>query len=149
VVPLELANCMIHFKSRLPNDEEVKSLKQYCLTKGESTWNPLAFSDQVVDKNYHKVLGKKKKVKTNLNCKNEMDCLHQVHELDMAEERKDIPLKWCKIVESCEDREYDDNTCHICYVVRYDINKTRSCVDAYVFSIEYIVLNASIEKPFA
>jgi hypothetical protein len=28
-VPLELASCMIHFRRRLPNDEEFKSLKQY------------------------------------------------------------------------------------------------------------------------
>jgi hypothetical protein len=29
VVPLELAGCMIHFKHRLPNHEEIESLKQY------------------------------------------------------------------------------------------------------------------------
>jgi hypothetical protein len=74
-VPLELSSCMVHFKHRLPNDEEVKSLKQYCLTKDDSLWNPLAFSDQVVDKNHRKALDEKKKVKTNLKSKNEIDCL--------------------------------------------------------------------------
>jgi hypothetical protein len=69
VVPLELASCMIQFKHRLPNDEGVKSLKQYCLTRGESPWNPLAFSDQVVDKYHRKVLDEKQ-VNTNLNSKN-------------------------------------------------------------------------------
>jgi hypothetical protein len=64
-VPLELASCLIHFKHRLPNDEEVKSLKQYCLTRDEFPWNPLAFSDQVVDKNHHSVLDEKQ-VNTNL-----------------------------------------------------------------------------------
>jgi hypothetical protein len=77
LVPLELSSCMIHFKHRLPNYEEMKSLKQYCLTKGDSPWDPLAFSDQVVDKNHRMALDeKKKKVKTNLKSKNEMDCLH-------------------------------------------------------------------------
>jgi hypothetical protein len=77
VVPLELSSCMVHFKHRLPNDEEVMSLNQGCLTKDDYPWNPLAFSDQVVDKNHRKALDEKKKnVKTNLKSKNEIDCLH-------------------------------------------------------------------------
>jgi hypothetical protein len=36
VVPLELAGCMIHFKHRLPTVEEFNSLKQYCLTQGDT-----------------------------------------------------------------------------------------------------------------
>ena len=59
VVPLELRSCMVHFKHRLPNDEEVKLIKQYCLTKGDSPWNSLEFSDQVTNKCYHKFLEKK------------------------------------------------------------------------------------------
>jgi hypothetical protein len=146
VVPLELSNCMIHFKHRLPNDQEVKSLKQYCLTRGDSTWNPLAFSDQVVNMNHRKALDeKKKKAKTNLKSKNEIDCLRQVHELDMAEKIKDISLKRCKILKSCEDRGEDDNTFHDCYMVWYDIIKTRSWMDAYVFSLGCSVLNTSIK----
>jgi hypothetical protein len=38
IVPLELAGCMIHFKHRLPTTEEINSLKQYCLTQGDSPW---------------------------------------------------------------------------------------------------------------
>jgi hypothetical protein len=40
VIPLELEDCMIHFKHRLPNTEEINSLKQYCLTQGDTPWNP-------------------------------------------------------------------------------------------------------------
>jgi hypothetical protein len=43
VVPLELVGCMIHFKQRLPTTEEFSSLKQYCLyclTQGDTPWNP-------------------------------------------------------------------------------------------------------------
>jgi hypothetical protein len=36
VVPLELAGCMIHFKHRLPTTEQINSLKQYCLTQGDT-----------------------------------------------------------------------------------------------------------------
>jgi hypothetical protein len=50
VIPLELADCMIHFKHRLPTTKEVNSLKQYCLTHNDTPWNPSSFSDQVVDK---------------------------------------------------------------------------------------------------
>jgi hypothetical protein len=113
-VPLELASCMIHPKHRLPNDEEVKSREQYYLTNGESPWNPLVFSDQVVDKYYHLNYLDEKQVNIDLKSKNEMDCLHQVHELNMAEERKGISLKCCKILESCEDMGEDDNTHHHC-----------------------------------
>jgi hypothetical protein len=49
IVPLELAGCMIHCKHRLPTTEEINSLKQYCLTQGDTPWNPSSFSDQVVD----------------------------------------------------------------------------------------------------
>jgi hypothetical protein len=118
VVPLELSSCMVNFKHRLLNDEEVMSLKQYCLTRGEYPWNPLAFSDQVEDKNLREALDEKKKEdKANLKSKNEIDYLFQVHELDMAEKRKDVSLKCYKILESCEDRGDDYNTCHDCYMV--------------------------------
>jgi hypothetical protein len=40
VIPLELAECMIHFKHRLPSTEEINSIKQYCLTQGDTPWNP-------------------------------------------------------------------------------------------------------------
>jgi hypothetical protein len=49
VLPLELAGCIINFKHRLPTTEEFSSLKQYCLTKGDTPWNQLSFSDQVAD----------------------------------------------------------------------------------------------------
>jgi hypothetical protein len=56
VIPLELAGCMIHFKQRLPTTEEVNSLKQYFLTKGDTPWNLSSFSDQVTDKVYRQVI---------------------------------------------------------------------------------------------
>jgi hypothetical protein len=56
VIPLEHAGCMIHFKHRLPTTEEVNSLKQYCLTQGDTPWNPSSFSDQVSDKFYQQVI---------------------------------------------------------------------------------------------
>jgi hypothetical protein len=36
VLPLELAGCMIHFKHQSPTTEEINSLKQYCLTQGDT-----------------------------------------------------------------------------------------------------------------
>jgi hypothetical protein len=96
-------------------------------------------------KNDRKVLGEKKKVKTNLKSKNDMDYLRKVHELDMAEERKDINLKCCKMLESCKDRGEDDNICYDCYVIWNDIIKTLSLVHSYVISLECPELNASIE----
>jgi hypothetical protein len=56
VIPLELAECMIHFKHRLPTTEEINSLKQYCLTQGDTPWDPSSFSDQVADKVYQQVI---------------------------------------------------------------------------------------------
>jgi hypothetical protein len=50
VVPLELAGCMLHFINRLPTTEEINSLKQYCLTQGDISWNPSSFSETSVIK---------------------------------------------------------------------------------------------------
>jgi hypothetical protein len=61
VVPLELAGCMIHFKHRLPTIEEINSLKQYCLTQGDTPWNPSSFYDQVADKFYQQVIDNEQK----------------------------------------------------------------------------------------
>jgi hypothetical protein len=47
---------MIHFKQILPTIEEVNSLKQYCLTQGDTPWNPSSFSDQDADKFYQQTL---------------------------------------------------------------------------------------------
>jgi hypothetical protein len=55
-IPLELAGCMVHFKHRLPTKEEFTSLHQYCLTQGDTPWNPSAFSDQVADVFYKQVI---------------------------------------------------------------------------------------------
>jgi hypothetical protein len=49
------------------------------------------------------------------------------------------------MVECCEDRVEDDNN-YYCYVVWYDINKTRSWVDALALSVECSVLYPSIER---
>jgi hypothetical protein len=48
-IPLELAGCMVHFKHYLPTKEDMMSLQQYCLTQGDTPWNPSAFTDQVAD----------------------------------------------------------------------------------------------------
>jgi hypothetical protein len=40
---------MIHFKHQLPDTEAVNSLKQYCLTQGNTPYNPSSLSDQVGD----------------------------------------------------------------------------------------------------
>jgi hypothetical protein len=61
VIPLELAGCMIHFKHRLPTTEEIKSLKKYLLTQGDTPWNPSSFSDQVADKFYQQVIDNEQK----------------------------------------------------------------------------------------
>jgi hypothetical protein len=49
-IPLDLAGCMVHFKHRLLTQEELTSLKHYCLTQSDTPWNPSSFSDQVADK---------------------------------------------------------------------------------------------------
>jgi hypothetical protein len=55
-IPLDLAGCMVHFKHRLPNSEEIASLKQDCLTQGDVPLNPSSFSDQMADKFYQQVI---------------------------------------------------------------------------------------------
>jgi hypothetical protein len=55
-IPLDLAGCMVHFKHRLPTVEDITSLKQYCLTHGNTPLNPSSFSDQMADKFYQQVL---------------------------------------------------------------------------------------------
>jgi hypothetical protein len=69
IIPLELADCMIDFKHRLPNTEEINSLKQYCLTQGDIPWNPSSFSDQVADKFYQQVIDNEQK--NSLNTKSD------------------------------------------------------------------------------
>jgi hypothetical protein len=70
VVPLELAGCMIHFKNRLPTSGEIESLKQYCLTQGNTPWNPSSYSDQAVDKFYQQVVNNEQK--NSLNTKSDL-----------------------------------------------------------------------------
>jgi hypothetical protein len=55
-VPLDLAGCMLHFKNRLPTVEDMFSLKQYCLTHGDTPWNPSSFSDQMANTFYQQVI---------------------------------------------------------------------------------------------
>jgi hypothetical protein len=56
VLPLELAGCMIYFKHRSITREEIKSIKQYCLTQDDTPWNSSSFPDQVADKCYQQVI---------------------------------------------------------------------------------------------
>jgi hypothetical protein len=53
VVTLELAGCMIH------------SLKQYCLSQGDTPWKLSSFSDQVADKLYQQVIDNEQKKSLN------------------------------------------------------------------------------------
>jgi hypothetical protein len=69
VVPLELAGCMIHFEHRLSTTGEINSLKQYCLTQGDTPWNPSSFSDQVAYKFYQQVIDNAQK--NSLNTKSD------------------------------------------------------------------------------
>jgi hypothetical protein len=73
VIPLELAECMIHFKHRLPTTDEINSLKQYCLTQGDTAWNPSSFSDQVADKFYQQVIDNEQKNSLNTKSDNSYD----------------------------------------------------------------------------
>jgi hypothetical protein len=66
IIPLEFAGCMIHFKHRLPITEEINSLKQYCLTQGDTPWNQSSFSDQVVDKLYQQIIDNGQKNSLNI-----------------------------------------------------------------------------------
>jgi hypothetical protein len=60
---------MIYFKHRLPTTEEINSLKQYCLTQGDTPWNPSSFYDQVTDTFYQQVIDDEQK--NNLNTKSD------------------------------------------------------------------------------
>jgi hypothetical protein len=39
-----------------PPREEIMSLQQYCLTQGDTPWNPSTFTDQVADVFYKQVI---------------------------------------------------------------------------------------------
>jgi hypothetical protein len=69
VIHLELAGCMIHFKHRLTTIEVINSLKQYCLTQGDTPWNPSSFTDQLTDKFYQQVIDNEQK--NSLNTKSD------------------------------------------------------------------------------
>jgi hypothetical protein len=84
VIPLELAGCMIHFKHRLPTTEEINSLKQYCLTQGDTPWNPSSFSDQVADRFHQQVIDNEQKNSLNTKSDHSSDI-----KVDLVEQ--DIP----------------------------------------------------------
>ena len=119
VEPLELTICMVHFKHRLPNDEEVKSLKQYCLTKDDNPWNPLEFSDQVTNK---------------------------CHQKGLNEKKYETRPKSSRILECCVDRGEDSNINHNCIVGSSHIHKTRLCVVAFVNGHHNPLSQASTES---
>jgi hypothetical protein len=75
---------MIHFKQRLSTTEEINSLKQYCLTQGDTPWNPSSFSDQAAGKFYQQVIDNEQK--NSLNTKSDYSCDIKV---DLVEQ--DIP----------------------------------------------------------
>jgi hypothetical protein len=84
LVSLEPAGCMIHFKHRLPTTEEVNSLKQYCLTQGDTPSNPSSFSDQVADKFHQQIIDNEQKNSLNTKSDNSPDI-----KVDLVEQ--DIP----------------------------------------------------------
>jgi hypothetical protein len=65
VTPLELAGCMINFKYRLQTTEGINSLKQYCLTQGDTPCNLSSFSDKVSDRFYQQVIDNEQKISLN------------------------------------------------------------------------------------
>jgi hypothetical protein len=73
VILLELAGCKIHFKHRLPATEEANSPKQYCMTQGDTAWNPSTFSDQVADTFYQQVIDNEQKNSVNTKSDNSSD----------------------------------------------------------------------------
>jgi hypothetical protein len=75
---------MICFKHRLPTTEEIISLKQYCLTQGDTLWNPSSFSDQVADKFYQQIIDSEPKNSLNTKSDNSSNI-----EVDLVEQ--DIP----------------------------------------------------------
>jgi hypothetical protein len=83
-VSLNLAGYMISFKHRLPTTEEVDSFKQYCLTQGDTPWNPSSFSDQVADKFYQQVIDDEQKNSLNTKSDHSSDI-----KVDLVEQ--DIP----------------------------------------------------------
>jgi hypothetical protein len=74
---------MIHFKHRLPTPEEINSLKQYCLTQGDTPWNPSSFSDQVVDKFYQQVIDNEQSNSLNTKSDNSSDIKVDLLEQDI------------------------------------------------------------------
>jgi hypothetical protein len=75
---------MILFKHRLPTTEEINSLKQYCLTQGDTPRNPSSFSDQGTDKFYQQVNDNEQKNSLNTKSDNSSD-----NNVDLFEQ--DIP----------------------------------------------------------
>jgi hypothetical protein len=53
----------------LPTTEQINSLKQYCLTQGDTPWNPSSFSDQAVDNFNQQVIDNEQK--NSLNTKSD------------------------------------------------------------------------------
>jgi hypothetical protein len=84
VVSLELVGCMIHFKHRLPTTEEINLIKQYCLTQGDTPWNPSSFSDHIADKFYQQVIDNEQKNSLNTKSDHSSDI-----KVDLVEQ--DIP----------------------------------------------------------
>jgi hypothetical protein len=68
----------------LQTTEEINSLKQYCLTQGDTPWNPSSYSDQVADKFYQQVIDNEQKNTLNTKSDHSSDI-----KVDLVEQ--DIP----------------------------------------------------------
>jgi hypothetical protein len=108
---------MINFKHRLPSTEEINSLKQYCLTQGDTPWNPSSFSDQVADMSFQQVIDNEQKNSLNTNSDLSSDI-----KVDLVEQ--DIPK--LSYFDPSDDRNFKGNHAslvfHLDTVVMKDAN---------------------------
>jgi hypothetical protein len=74
---------MIRFEERLPTTEEINSLKQYCLTQGDTPWNQSSFSDQVEYKFHQQVIDNEQKIILNTKSHHSSDVKVDIVEQDI------------------------------------------------------------------
>jgi hypothetical protein len=119
VISLELAGCMIHLKQSSPTAEEFNSLKQYCLTQGDTPWNPSSFSGQVIDTFYHWIIDNEQNISLNTKYDNSSDI-----KVDLVEQ--DIPKLSYFDPSDAHDRnvkgKYANLVFHLDTVVMKDVN---------------------------
>jgi hypothetical protein len=68
--------------------KEFNSLKQYCLTPGNTPWNPLSFSDQIADKFYQQAIDDEQKSSLNTKSDHSSDTKTDLVENDIPNLQK-------------------------------------------------------------